>query len=164
MREVDRVRDSVVERCRSIFEQGHHLGVDRSEDDQPTPHLIRLCRQSIYTCLQVRAKLLIALAIEVLELIEDQYEATFSHRLQELRQLQQASGTWILTSGNMKRFQGVVHRRQNASRLGIGNLHVKDRLVALDLFHGPLDQGRLADSAAPRHLGEEPASTGEHPL
>jgi hypothetical protein len=108
--------------------------------------------------------LLIALALEVLELIENQYEATCGHRLHQLGKLQQITRPRMLVSWNAERFQGVVHRRENASRLGVRDLDVEDRLRGLSFLDGPLDQGRLADSTPPRDFGKEPPFTIEHAL
>ena len=110
MRKVDRVRDAVVEGCGSIFEQRHHLRMDRSEDDQPASHCAALAANRSTLACKIRAELLITLAIEVLELVENQYEASFGHRLQQLGELQKIIGPRILVGGNVKCLQGVIDR------------------------------------------------------
>ncbi len=164
MRQINGVGHSVVERCGAIFEQGHHLGVDRTEDDQPSSNLIGLGSQSIYTSLQVRAELFVTLAIEVLELIEDEDVPSLCHRLQQLCKLQQVVGARISVRRHMECLQGVVHRREDTGWLGVWYLHIEDRLLAADFLHRLLNERRLADATTPRDLGKEPAFAGEHPL
>ncbi len=164
MREIDGVGDPVEERGGAVFEQGHHLGVDRPEDDQSSAHLLGLGGQPIYAGLQVGTKLLVALAVEVLELIQDQDVAAFRHRLQQFRELEKVIGSRIAVQRHFEAFQGVVHRREDACGLGIRHLHVEDRLLAADFLNCLLDQGRLADSTATADFGKKPALAAEHPL
>ena len=85
---IDGVGDSVVQRRSAIFEQGNHFGMDGAENDQPPLYSIGLRRKPINGRLQMRTELLVALAIEVLEFIEDQDVTALCHRLQHLRELQ----------------------------------------------------------------------------
>ena len=130
----------------------------------PASHLIGLGCQSIYPSLQVRAEFLVTLAVEVLELVEDEEITSFSHPLQQLRKLKQVDGSRISVGRHLECFERVVDRREDAGWLGVWYLHVEDRLLAADFLRRLLDQRRLADSTATSDLGEEPAFAVEHPL
>ena len=82
MREVNGVGNAIVKRSGTIFEERHHLGVDRSKDDQSTSHLISLGSQSIDPSLQERAKFFVALPVKVLKLVKDEDIPSSSHSLQ----------------------------------------------------------------------------------
>jgi hypothetical protein len=77
--------------------------MDRTKDNEPAAYLFGLRLQPIDTGLQVRAELLIALAIEVLKFVKNQDEASFRHRLQQPCELQQIIGPGMLAKNHRLR-------------------------------------------------------------
>ena len=78
--------------------------------------------------------------------------------------MQQVIGPRKPLNGNVERLQGIIHCRKNASRLGVWNLHIENRLLALDFPNRLLDQRGLTDAATTRYFGKEPAFTLKHPF
>ncbi len=113
MVELDMVGCSIVQGSAPIFEQGHELGVNRTEHEQPPRDLIRALGQIVHGRLQVRRELVQDLAVEVLELVDRYDVPVFRQVADGLSQLAQGGGTSVSAGVDLERVQRIGERRED---------------------------------------------------